>query len=196
MKPYHYHIEATDISYPEKTNDPEEKSADKPADKPVDKPANEEILIPFDYPESQRPRRQGRPWKSHFINDLIDKTADIFISHKKCANYELTLKLRHDGIITTPGDLLEQSDLTEIESLLANGVLQPLQYNSNKHAGVSLFKSRLICEIKGKATDKLYKNSRLVVQGYNDTEKTALLTQAPTIQRCSQCLPFSITPVL
>ena len=35
-----------------------------------------------------------------------------------------------------------------------------------------------------------------MVQGYNDTEKTALLTQAPTIQRCSQRLLLSISPAL
>ena len=56
MKPYHYHIKETDISYPEITNDPVEKSADKPTDKPTDKPVNKEILTLFDYPESQRPR--------------------------------------------------------------------------------------------------------------------------------------------
>ena len=159
MKPYHRHIEETDISYPETTNDPEEKSADKPANKPT----NEEILTPFDYPQFQRPRQRGRPQKSHFTNDFIDKTADIFISHKKRTNYELALKLRHDGIITTLGDIFEKSDLIEIESLLANNVLQPLQYDSNKHAVVSLFKSHLIREIKGKATDKPYKKSRLMV---------------------------------
>ena len=122
--------------------------------------------------------------------------AAIFISHREQADYELALQLRHEGIITTPGDLFEQSDLTEIEFLLANGMLQPVQYDSNKHVGVSLFKSRLICEIKGKATNKPYKKSGLVVQGYNNTEKIALLTQAPTIQQCSQRLHLSILPVL
>lgn len=60
-------------------------------------------------------------------------------------------------------------------------MLQLLQYNSNKHAGICLFKSRLICEIKEKITDKLYKKSRLVIQDYNNIKKMALLTQAPTI---------------
>ena len=126
----------------------------------------------------------------------MDKMADIFISHRERVDYELALKLRYDGINTTPGDPFKQSDLTEIESLLANGVLQPLQYDSNKHTGVSLFKSRLVREIKGKATDKPYKKSRLVVQGYNNTEKTALLTQALIIQRYSQRLLLSVSPAL
>ena len=105
----------------------------------------------------------------------------IFISYREQADNELALQLRHEGIITTPGDLFEQSDLTEIKSLLANGVLQPMQYDSNKYGGINLFKSRLVREIKGKVTDKPYEKYRLVIQGYNDTEKTALLTQAPAI---------------
>ena len=55
MKLYYCHIEEIDISYPETTNDLEEKSVDKPVDKPVDKAANKEILTPFDYLEFQKP---------------------------------------------------------------------------------------------------------------------------------------------
>ena len=146
MKPYHCHTKETDISYPETTNDL--------AEKPTDKPANKEVPTPLDHLKPQRPRQQGRSRKSHFTNDLMDEMADIFISHRECADYKLALKLRHDGIITTPGDLFEQSDLTEIESLLANNVSQPLQYNSNKHTVVSLFKSCLVHEIKEKDIDK------------------------------------------
>ena len=71
-----------------------------------------------------------------------------------------------------------------------------MQYDSNKHTDVSLFKSRLVREIKGKAADKLYKKSCLVVQGYNNTKKTAFLTQALTIQQCSECLLLTISPML
>ncbi len=147
-----------------------------------EKTVDEEIPAPLDHLETEKPRRQGRPRKTHFTNDLMDKTADIFMSHRERADYELVLKLRYEGVITTPGDLFEQSDQIEIKTLLANGVLLPLQYDSNQHAGVCLFKSHLVHEIKGKTTNKPYEKSRLVIQGYNDTEKTALLTQAPTIQ--------------
>ena len=44
VKPYHSHIEETNISYPKTINDPEER--------PTNKPANEEIFTLFDYPES------------------------------------------------------------------------------------------------------------------------------------------------
>ncbi len=85
------------------------------------------------------------------------------MSHREPADYELVLKLRYERVITTPGDPFEQSDQTEIESLLANGVLLPLQYNSNQHARVRLFISRLVREIKGKMTNKPYEKSRLMV---------------------------------
>lgn len=91
------------------------------------------------------------------------------------------MKLIYDGIITIARDLFKQSGLTEIESLLANSILQSLQYNSNKHAGLGLFKSYLVRKIIGKLTDKPYKKSCLIVQGYNNIEKTVFLTQAPTI---------------
>ena len=103
MKPYYRHTEDTDISYPKTTNDLVEN--------PADKAANEEIPTPLDYLEPERPRQQGRPRKSHFTNDLIDKTANIFISHRECADYELALKLRHDRIITISENSFEQSDL-------------------------------------------------------------------------------------
>ncbi len=80
--------------------------------------------------------------------------------------------------------------------MLANGVLLSLQYNFNKYAKIRLFMSHLVREINGKMTNKPYEMSRLGVQGYNYIEKTALLTQTLTIQRCSQCLLLSITPTL
>lgn len=104
------------------------------------------------------------------------------MSHRERTDYELTLKLLYKGVITIPVDPFKQSDQIEIESLLANSMLLPLQYNFNKHVEACLFKSRLVCKIKEKTTDKPYKKSRLVIQDYNDIEKTALLTQTPTIQ--------------
>lgn len=111
----------------------------------------------------------------------MDKTADIFMNYKKHVDYKLALKLQYQGVIITPSDLFEQSNQTKIEFLLANGVLLPLQYNFNKYTGVCLFKSCLECETKRKTTNKPYKKSCFVVQGYNKIEKMVLLTQIPTI---------------
>lgn len=96
------------------------------------KTADEEIPQLFDYPNTEKSHRQSWPWKSYFINDLINKIRDIFISHGEHADYKLVLKLCHDKIITNPSNPFEQSDKTETESLLVNGVLLLLQYDFNK----------------------------------------------------------------
>ena len=50
----------------------------------------------------------------------------IFISSRKLTNYNLKLPLQQNRIIVTFRNLFKQSDLTEIESLLVNSMLQPL----------------------------------------------------------------------
>jgi hypothetical protein len=55
-----------------------------------------------------------------------------------------------------------------------------IKFDPNIH-GHRIFKSRIVREVKGKATDSLYEKSRLVIQGYNDDEKANILCQAPII---------------
>jgi hypothetical protein len=59
------------------------------------------------------------------------------------------------------------------------------KYDSVKHKNIRIFKSRIINEIKGKATNALYEKSRLIIQGYFDEGKITVLTQNPIIQRFS-----------
>jgi hypothetical protein len=51
---------------------------------------------------------------------------------------------------------------------------------------VRIFNSRFVDEIKHSGTSQTYEKSRLVIQTYNDHEKTLVLTQASTIQRMIQ----------
>jgi hypothetical protein len=81
-----------------------------------------------------------------------------------------------------PGLPFEASTRQEIDGLIARGVFQFEQYNPAKHASVRIFNSRIVNEIKGKATNCPFKKSRLVIQGYNDVGKEVILTQSPTIQ--------------
>ncbi len=57
---------------------------------------------------------------------------------------------------------------------------------------VRIFNSRFVDEIKHPGTPQAYEKSRLIVQAYNDHEKTLMLTQAPTIQRMSQRIILAI----
>jgi hypothetical protein len=109
---------------------------------------------------------------------------------------ELSLKLRRDGIITDPGLPFQASDKKEIDSLVARGVFAFEQFDDSKHGGERIFKSRIVREIKGKATPTPFEKSRLVIQAYNDYGKEVILTQSPTIQRASQRLIIALAPTL
>ena len=70
----------------------------------------------------------------------------------------------------------------EITGLLEKEVFetanqQDIPYNTR------IFNSPFVDEIKHPGTDKAFEKSRLVVQTYNDEEKTLILTQSSTIQR-------------
>jgi hypothetical protein len=65
----------------------------------------------------------------------------------------------------------------------------------NVPSDVRIFKARFVDEVKNKDTNKAYEKSRLVVQAYNDDEKSLVLTQSPTIQRVSQRIILCIAPM-
>ncbi|KAG6161205.1 hypothetical protein E4U23_006215 [Claviceps purpurea] len=50
-------------------------------------------------------------------------TPHIFVSAKEEHEFQLDIELRKQGIITTPGEAFEASDMAEIESLLARDFL-------------------------------------------------------------------------
>jgi hypothetical protein len=79
----------------------------------------------------------------------------------------------------------------EVNGLIDKGVFQ-LVHKTDIPQGIRIFNSRFVDEIKNKGTDKAFEKSRLVVQAYNDEEKTAVLTQSPTIQRVSQRILLAI----
>ena len=106
----------------------------------------------------------------------------------------LAIKLRNEGVITTPGKPFEVSDMKEINDLVANGVFKFELFDPAIHHG-RIFKSRMVREIKGK-NEKPYEKSRLVIQGHTDNDKKGILTQSPTIQRMSQRLILALAPGL
>lgn len=99
-----------------------------------------------------------------------------FLTVKEKADFELALKLRREGAISTPGAPFEQADKKEIDALVARGVSALEQYDASKHSKQRIFKSRIVREIKGKQTTVPYEKSRLVIQVYNDAGKEFVLT--------------------
>jgi hypothetical protein len=136
--------------------------------------------------------------EDQFIN-AIQEEQDVsmaLMTNKERADMELSIKLRNEGVITTPGLPFDQSRNEEIEGLIARGVFDFVQYDIIRHAGVRIFNSRLVNEIKGRATGTPFEKSRLVIQAYNDEGKEMILTQSPTIQRASQRVIVALAPSL
>ncbi|KAI0990852.1 hypothetical protein K3495_g17335, partial [Podosphaera aphanis] len=130
-------------------------------------------------------------------SEIEDTTSfEVYLSTKEKADLELSIKLRDEGIINTPGKPFELSDREEFESLIKNGVIKLEKFDQTKHGNVRLFNSRLVREIKGKGTDSPYEKTRMVVAAWGDEGKSEILTQSPTLQRASQRLIAAISPSL
>ena len=95
---------------------------------------------------------------------------------KEKEDIELSYKLWQEGVITTLGLLFQASDKKEINSLVTRGVFAFEQFDNSKHSQGQIFKSRIVWEIKGKATAIPFEKSRLVIQAYNDYSKEIILT--------------------
>ena len=146
-------------------------------------------------PQAPQPRKRGRPVGSKNKPKSRAQYLVQYMTKKEEDDYALAVKLRSDGVINEPGAPFEVSDQKEVNDLVGRGVFSFELFNPNEHGGYRIFKSRLVREVKGK-TMIPYEKSRLVIQGYNDVGKTEILTQSPTIQRCSQRLMIALAPSL
>ena len=86
-----------------------------------------------------------------------------FIIVKEKADFELAKQLQKEGRIITLGAPFQAFNKQEINSLITRKVFKFKKYDPTKFNGVYIFKSRMVNEIKGKATDALFKKSRLII---------------------------------
>jgi hypothetical protein len=86
-----------------------------------------------------------------------------------------------------PDNPFAEARRKEINGLLERDVFEAAN-KKDIPPGTRIFTLRFVEEIKDRGTDKAFEKSRLVVQAYNDADKTTVLTESPTIQRCSQRL--------
>jgi hypothetical protein len=93
-----------------------------------------------------QPRRSKRKQKPKAVFDN-----STFLSTKEQADLSLSLQLRKEGKIVTPGAPFEESDTKELENLLGQQVMNFIQFDPTKHR-VRIFNSRMVREVKGKAT--------------------------------------------
>ena len=165
------------------------------ADGSANRPENNITAVDEPLRVPVQPRRRGRPRGSKNKPRSSAIVTETYMSKKEEDDWALAIKLRDEGVITTPGAPFESSDIKEIDDLVGRGVFKFELYDSNRHGGTRVFKSRMVREVKGKTT-KPYEKSRLVVQGFRDEEKVEILTQSPTIQRTSQRLILAVAPPL
>jgi hypothetical protein len=196
VKPYYI------LPLPEASQEEEEieEPPDDDRDEPIDAEEQPVMKHPMVVIHQPAKRGRGRPRGSknkirHTNNDKANFSMS-FMTGKERADQELSLELRKQGKITTPGAPFEASDKQEIDNLIGKDVFNFEQYDPVKHGGIRIFKSRLVREIKGKATNAPYEKSRLVIQGYQDDGKEMILTQSPTIQRASQRVIVALAPSL
>jgi hypothetical protein len=69
--------------------------------------------------EAVQPRRRGRPRGS---KNKKGEDAAVYMTKKEEDNMALAVRLRNDGVITTPGEAFEASDAKEIDDLVTQGV--------------------------------------------------------------------------
>jgi hypothetical protein len=77
----------------------------------------------------------------------------------------------------------QSSRYKEVISLLEKGIFEVA---GNIPKGICIFKARFVDKVKNKGTSKAFEKSRLVVQAYNNNEKSLVLIQSLTIQYISQ----------
>jgi len=181
VQPYHRHPDGVTVDGSEEQATNVEGADHSTGERNPQPAGNTNLAPPFEYPAPPAPRRRGRPRKVQ-----LQHVFEAFISPKERASFELATRLRAEGKITTPGAPFEASDASEIDALITSSVIVPVQWDARSHGTARVFKSRMVREIKGASSDTPYEKSRLVVQGFGDDAKRQLLTQSPTIQRCSQ----------
>ena len=86
-----------------------------------------------------------------------------FITAKEKADFKLAKQLQKEGYIIALKAPFQASNKQEINGFIIKGVFKFKKYNFIKFDRVRIFKSRIVNEIKGKATDALFKKLRLVI---------------------------------
>jgi hypothetical protein len=96
------------------------------------------------------------------------------------------------SLVSTLTSTFAESRRKEINDLLKRQVFEIITISAVLK-NVRIFNFRFFDEIKHSDISQAYEKSRLVIQAYNDHEKTLVLTQAFTIQRMSQRIILAST---
>ncbi|CAG8980301.1 hypothetical protein HYALB_00013669, partial [Hymenoscyphus albidus] len=130
---------------------------------------------PQEQSHNQPPKRgPGRPRKQ-------PSTLNIDVYLAKDATASASSQFKH-------------SQTQEVNGLIERDVFEYIR-PCDLPESARILNSRFVDSIKNEGTEKAYKKSRLVIQAYNDENKSQVLTQSPTIQRVSQRIILAIAAI-
>ncbi len=129
----------------------------------------------------------------HLASEISETQSRLIRARRLSLRYQnfadITIFLQDDvdssSSTFTPIPTFAESRRKEINDLLKRQIFE-LIIISKVSKNVRIFNFRFVDEIKHSDTSQAYEKSRLIVQTYNDHEKTLVLTQASIIQRMSQ----------
>jgi hypothetical protein len=119
------------------------------------------------------------------ISTRLTRARRLPLRYQNFADITVFLQDDVDSSSSTFIPTFAESRRKEINDLLKRQMFE-LIIISKVLKNVRIFNFRFVDEIKHSDTSQAYEKSRLIVQTYNDHEKTLVLTQAFTIQRMSQ----------
>jgi hypothetical protein len=100
-----------------------------------------------------------------------------------------------DALISTLTPTFTKSRRKERNDLLKRRVFE-LIIIENVPRDVRIFNFRFVDEIKHSSTSDAYEKFRLVIQAYNDQDKTLIFTQSSIIQRMSQRIILALAAII
>ena len=146
---------------------------------------DDEIIILI----SSNQQNSSKDWNSAIDKDNQSANLSFAFSSagRSTRNRRLSIKYQNfvDVIVLLQNEAVSSSFVEsrrkEINELLEKECFEVILIESISE-GVRIFNSRFVDEIKHKKTTAAFEKSRLIVQIYNDHEKSIILTQASTIQ--------------
>jgi hypothetical protein len=121
----------------------------------------------------------------------LTRARHLPLRYQNFADITVFLQDDVDSSPSTSTSTFAESRRKETNELLKRQVFE-LIIISEVSKNVRIFNFRFVDEIKHSDISQAYEKSRLVIQTYNDHEKTLMLTQAFTIHRMSQRIILAI----
>jgi hypothetical protein len=121
----------------------------------------------------------------------LTRTRRLSLRYQNFADITVFLQDDANSSSSTFISTFAESRRKEINDLLKRQIFE-LIIISKVLKNVRIFNFRFVDEIKHSDISQAYEKSRLVIQTYNDHEKTLILTQASIIQRMSQRIILAI----